>query len=553
MTSNNEYFTSERIDEQIDQLHPTDTLDGSVDETRLVNALQRYYQVPLMAEDRAALERARQRLIDKLSDTDILDDDVPSVTMRPAGRVARVRATRFTRIVSGLAAIILVGLLVGSWAVVTHMVSTSPTVSNSGSSDVYVIHNGTAYRLAGSSGRVIWQRRVATSKQPDPRVGSSAYLQVVNHVVYAVLDFDIYALDARTGQQIWHVTNHTTKSYFWFVLDHGRMYLFSLDYTFSALNAADGSALWHNTTFTTENGYGFSVRNGNLYTQNSAADRLYTLDGATGAVRWSASLTGGSLSGAPLVENGVVYFSAGNMYALKEQNGEKIWEQSAITSGITSLADGILYANGPAAMIESSTDVRDIYALDARTGKVLWTADPGYNTLNVPITDGLLLAAREHNGIYTLAGLDPRTGKAVWQVPFQCAVSQFDRWLYPACSALWSGVIDGKLYLLESAGQPQNKQIYTIKSFNPATGQLLSEHPVAIPQDNPLAIGASNGLLYLQINVPRTANSISYTDSQFAAYRLSDGANVWQHAMPPFPAPTSANTAPGTSQPVLAP
>lgn len=525
-------------------------------EAQLVNVLRRYYRVPLFAEDRAALEHARQRITGKQSDVDTRDDDAPVGTFHPTGPAAHPRSTRFMRMLSGLAAIILVGILIGGWLAVTHRVGTPPTLSSNGPRDLYIIHNEIAYRLDGSSGKVIWQHRVSTGKQPDPRVGSSAYLQVVNGVVYAVLDFDIYALDARNGKQIWHVINHTNKSYFWFVVDNGRLYLYSLDSTFSALNAADGSELWHNTTFTTENGYGFSVRNGNLYTQNSAANQLYTLDGTTGKVRWSAPMPQGSLTGSPVVENGAVYFSAGTLfYALKEQNGEKIWEQTVPTSGTfgTYLAGGILYVNGPAMMIESSTDVRDIFALNARTGQLLWTADPGYNMLNIPITDGLLLAAREHNGIYSIAGLDPQTGKVAWQAPFQCAVSQFDRWLYPACSVSWAEVINGKLYLLESAGQPQNKMVYTLKSFNPGTGQLLSEHQLAIEQDNPVAIGASNGLLYMQINVPRIANTISYTDYVFAAYRLSDGANAWSHAMPPFPAPTSANTAPGTSEPVLAP
>ncbi|HVB71947.1 MAG TPA: PQQ-binding-like beta-propeller repeat protein [Ktedonobacteraceae bacterium] len=562
MTPNNEYFTSERVDEQIEQLQPSNILEESTDEAKLVHALQRHYSVPLIAADHTALEHARQRITGKQSDADITADDTPVVTFHPATPIARPRATRFMRILSGLAAVILVGVLVGSWLVVTHMVGTPATVVPGGPGNLYIIHNGTAYRLDGSSGRVIWQHRLATSKQPDPRVGSSAYLQVVNHVVYAVLDFDIYALDASTGQQIWHVANHTNKSYFWFVVDNGRLYLYSLDSTFSALNAADGSALWHNTTFTTENGYGFSVRNGNLYTQNSTADpndqKLYTLDGATGKVRWSVPLPQGSLLNAPLVENGTVYYSSGNLvFAVKEQSGERIWEQPVPAAGMltdVSPAGGILYVNSSSVIMESSTDTRNIYALNAQTGQLLWSAGPGYNTLNVSITNGLLLAAREHNGVYSIAGLDARTGKATWQVPFQCAVYHFGpKLLYPECSALWTEAINGKFYLLESDGQPLNKRVYTLKSFDAGTGQLLAEHPLAIEQDNPVAIGASNGLLYLQINVPRIANTISYTDYVFVAYHLSDGTTMWRHTMPPFPAPTSANTAPGTSRPVLAP
>ncbi len=558
MSSNNEYFTSERVDEQIEQLHQPGTLDESTGEANLVQVLQRYYIVPLIAEDRAALEHARQRITGKQSDGDSPAEIAPVVTFNSASPITRPRGTRFMRLLSGLAAVIVVGVLVGSWLVVTHMVGTSPTVTPGGPSDLYSIHNGTAYRIDGGSGKVIWQRRLATSKQPDPGVGSSAYLQVVNRIVYAVLDFDIYALNASTGEQIWHVANHTNKSYFWFVVDNGRLYLFSLDFTFSALNAANGSVIWHNTTFTTENGYGFSVSNGNLYTQNSGGNQLNTLDGATGKVRWSVPLPQGSLFSPPLVENGAVYFPSGyTYYAVHEQTGQRIWEQPIPGAGTLTGAyinSGILYINSYSIIMESSTDTRNIYALDARTGRLLWSAGPGYNILSLPIAQGLLLAARQHNGVYSIAGLDPRTGKVAWQAPFQCAVNHFGpKLLYPDCGALWAEVISGKLYLLESNGPPQNKAVYTLKVFDPHTGQLLSEHPLAVEQDNPVAIGASNGLLYVRINVPRIANTISYMDYVFVAYRLSDGATAWRHTMPPFPAPTSANTAPGTSQPVLAP
>jgi outer membrane protein assembly factor BamB len=558
MESNNGYFTAERVDEQIDQLHQTNVTDGSSDEAQLVNALQRYHKTPLLAEDRAALERARQRIAGKQRDAGTFDDRVPVVSTHPVRPAAHARGSSFMRVLSGLAAVALVGILIGSWLVVTHLVSTPTTLVPGKPSDLYIIHNDIAYRLDGKSGKVVWQRHISTSKQPDSRVGSSAYLQVVNHVVYAVLDFDIYALDASTGKQIWHVVNHTSKSYFWFVVDNGRMYLFSLDSTFSALNAANGSALWHNTTFTTENGYGFSVSNGNLYTQNSGADQLDTLDGATGKVRWSVSMLQGSLLSAPLVENGAVYFTSGDtLNAVHEQNGQRIWKQPIPGAGTLTgayIAGGILYVNSYSAIMESSTDTRNIFALDAHTGRLRWSAGPGYNMLNISLTNGLLLAAREHSGVYSIAGLDSRTGKATWQVPFQCAVYHFGPELvYPECGAVWTGVIDGKLYLLESDGQPQHKPVYTLKSFNPDTGQLLSEHPLAVEQDNPVAIGADNGLLYLRIGVPRTANTISYTDYVFVAYRLSDGATAWRHVMPPFPAPTSANTAPGTSFPVLAP
>lgn len=553
------YFTAGQIDEQIDQLRRANAPGEANAEAHLVHALRRYHSPSLLAEDRAALERARQRIAGATRDTGTFDDQTPLAPVSPTRPAARGR--RFVRLLSGLAAVVLVGVLLGSWLVVTRMVSTRTTLVSKQPGDLYVVHSYNAYRLDGKSGKVIWQRALPVSKQSPPGSGGSASLKVVNHILYVVLDFDIYALDATTGKPIWHVVNQSGKAYFDFLVNNGRLYLFSLDNTFSALNAATGSLLWHNTTFTTGNGSGFSVSNGNLYTGNNGGNQLAALNATTGTLRWSVPMPQGSLFGPPLVGNGVVYFLSDNIiYAVHEQNGQRIWAQTIPGSGTLAGVyrvgdtDGILYVNSYSFIMESSTDIRNIFALDARTGRLLWTAGPGYNTLNLPVTNGLLLAAREHNGVYSLAGLDPRTGKAAWQAPFQCGVYHFGpNLVYPECNAIWTGVINGKLYLLESDGQPIKKPVYTLKSFDPATGRLLSEHPVAIGQDNLMAVGAGNGLLYLRVNLPRFANTIYYNDYEFVALRLSDGATSWRHAMPAFPAPTSANTSPGTSTPVLAP
>jgi hypothetical protein len=55
------------------------------------------------------------------------------------------------------------------------------------------------------------------------------------------------------------------------------------------------------------------------------------------------------------------------------------------------------------------------------------------------------------------------------------------------------------------------------------------------------------------LGVPRTANTIPYTDTIFVAYHLNDATQAWRHVMPPFPAPQGANTSPNTSGTVLVP
>src|SRR5579859_2399289 len=523
MTPNNEYFTSEQVDEQIEQLHQRSTPHEQTDEAQLVNMLQRHYRVSLAPEDRTALAHARQRILDGLGNEDILDHESPFVNGSEIRPIAHPRRARLTRFLSSLAAVLVVGALLGSWLVVTHMAKPPRGLSGAGQSSLYNVHSGIAYRLDGNTGKIIWQHPVPTKKQSDPNHGGSASLQVINAVVYVVLDFDIYALDARNGKQIWHVTNHGKTEYSDFVVDHGRLYLFSLDNTFSALDATSGTQLWHNTTFTTQNVSGLRVLNGNLYTQTSGPtlgdQKLWVLDGATGNVRWSYPLSDGYLLDSPLVANGVVYFSSGNILsAVNEQNGNKIWEKRASAIGgfgTLYIANDILYANGYNAYPYDRIN-EAIYALAVHNGQILWTSNPDFNAFQLPITGGLLLAWRQHNGNYSIAGVDTRTGKAAWQVPFTCNSISHDvenpRILNPSCGVSWSEVINGKWYLLESDSRlqkngGQGSLVYTIKSVDPHTGQLLFEHPFGSGQDNLGVIGASNGLLYVALGIPRTANT----------------------------------------------
>jgi outer membrane protein assembly factor BamB len=470
---------------------------------------------------------------------------------------ARFREQRrpFARLLSLLVALLLLPSALPGCSVGAPSSIPSARSKLGGPSDLYLVQNGSAYRLAGSSGKVIWHDHLSVSAQ-----SGSTQSQVVNGVMYILFYSDMYALDARNGQQIWHVPNPTPHAYFWFVVDSGHVYLYSLDSTFSALNAADGSTLWHNTTFKTENGSLGSVSDGTLYVPNNSSNELVALDSVTGQVRWDAPMPQGSSSQfqAPLVNNGVVYFASGNLlYALNEQSGERIWEQRVPIEGsfaAASLGNGILYVTNitPIAVADStSTDARNFFAFNAGTGQLLWTSRPADELLStVPITDGPLLVSRGSS----IAGLDPQTGRTAWQVPFPCAGDQV---LSATCTNVWTQVVGGQLDALGSASSPQDQFFYTFNRFNPSTGRLLSEQQLAVTQDNVGgnggAIGESNGLFYFRIALPRVANNIPYANYSFTAYRLSNGTLAWSQAMPPFPPPISANIAPNTSLPVLAP
>ena len=125
----NDEFTPETVDEQIEQLsrvptqrtHPADRGDAS-----LVQTLRRIYHVPLSDADRTSLERAWQRIVDgRTSDTTPDHENTLQGQRDGSGSLQknaeqRKRST-IVRILSSLAAVIIVGALVGSWVLVTHL------------------------------------------------------------------------------------------------------------------------------------------------------------------------------------------------------------------------------------------------------------------------------------------------------------------------------------------------------------------------------------------------------------------------------------------------
>ena len=564
MTSNDEHFTPEQVDEQIEQLQQTDAFGDVSAEQELVRALGHHYHVSLTARDHASLRRTRQRLGESQARPPSEEPPGASATL-VSGAPPRRTPLRLARVLNALAAVLVLGALLGSWLVITHMnanrqVAAGTPGSSSGtgstSRDLYIIQSAIAYRISASSGKVLWQHPVHTRKWPNPNRFGSAYLQVVGSTVYAVLDFDIYALDATTGQQRWHIVNHSQDPYASFNVDQGRVYVYAIDGSFTAYAGSDGHLLWHNTSFINKNTSVFSVSDGNIFMEKVGgtpeSQRLYVLDGSTGLMRWNAPLPVASMLDAPLVAGGVVYYSSGYiLYAVKEQDGTRLWQQTLPDTGNVSTAgpvNGVLFASTGSVMTESGPERKQLYGLDTRTGKILWRAGPGSSLLSL-LPDGGLLAERVHQGgTGDVARLDPRAGRVLWLAPLRCMRDSFGS----ACSLQQAESSGGHIYLLEGSLN-QQQPAYTLRTLDPGTGRVLSTHRLAIGQDNPGVIGLDNGLLYLSLGVQRIGNTITYYDTVLAAYRLSDGALAWNQAMPRLPAPVSANTSPYSTGAVLAP
>jgi outer membrane protein assembly factor BamB len=191
----------------------------------------------------------------------------------------------------------------------------------------------------------------------------------------------VYGIDARTGRMRWHATSFSRfprgREYFYATpaVAYGRVYIGNTDGTVYAFGASRGGLLW--------------ARHVGSYVYTAAAvwrKRVYVgtydghvlaLDAATGDVRWSYDAPA-ALHGAPSIVAGLVYFS------------------TCPTCG----QSGSRYAKaGP----------RTTFALDARTGRLVWSFPDGQYSPLVADRDRVYITGRTR--IYALVPRRPKAAR----------------------------------------------------------------------------------------------------------------------------------------------
>lgn len=148
---------------------------------------------------------------------------------------------------------------------------------------------------------------------------------------------------------------------------------------------------------------------------------------------WSYRTPGSFLTGSPVVADGVVYAATrdedgeGNsaVHAVDFKTGEPLWEFPTEISvhGSIAVADGVVYAS----------DLRsNIYAIDARTGKLLWQREPApspdpalnqrtYGYYGVTVADNKVFWTHQDRvgpgsqGL--ISALEPKSGATLWESP----------------------------------------------------------------------------------------------------------------------------------------
>jgi len=191
----------------------------------------------------------------------------------------------------------------------------------------------------------------------------------------------VYAVDLKTGKLRWRAESFSRfgrREYFYATpaVAYGRVFIGNTDGTMYAYGARSGKLLWAQDAGT----YVYSaaaVWNKTVYV-GSYDGNVYAFDAATGDLRWRYSAQG-SIHGAPTILRGLVYFSTCGTCG---QNGSR-------------------YAKlGP----------RGTFALNARTGKLVWTFPDGQYSPAVADQERLYVAGRTR--VYALAPRRPARSAA---------------------------------------------------------------------------------------------------------------------------------------------
>ena len=201
---------------------------------------------------------------------------------------------------------------------------------------------------------------------------------------------------------------------------NGTLYVGALDGRVIALDAQTGTKRWESRT-------GGAVRarptiDGNALYVQADDGRLYRLDAATGRQVWSVRVVAEPVVRRPFSDPKTRYdrFSSavrvvgaklyvgthdGTLLALDARSGRQLWSFAAGDAILAApaLAGGVLYAG--------SFD-HHVYAVDAATGRLRWKRDTGGAVVSTPAVAGGRVIVGDR--AYDLLGLDAATGEVRW-------------------------------------------------------------------------------------------------------------------------------------------
>jgi serine/threonine protein kinase/outer membrane protein assembly factor BamB len=278
---------------------------------------------------------------------------------------------------------------------------------------VYAVTNGnTVFALDAATGKQIW-RRATTSDE-------NIYLATTGSSLIIGGENGPFALAADNGRQLWNVPSQGASP----LLEAGGVvyagFAVRVNTTggVTALNPATGTVAW---TFqfpgAVDTTAALAVADGVVYATTSNGE-IFALSAADGTRRQRVSGFGEFGAGTIGVVGGVVYAGLydqkGTVVGVDVASGKTLWQdayrEAEIPSSVIS-ADGVVFTGLPWNAQLSRETGHSLYALNAATGKPLWSAT--VNGVNAgPVAAGGVIYTGSGDGV--LDAWQARTGRKLW-------------------------------------------------------------------------------------------------------------------------------------------
>lgn len=290
------------------------------------------------------------------------------------------------------------------------------SISQVSDSTVYVSSNydpsqplGTIYALNAQNGTERWQFQGQGAISAWRVTGGQVYaMEYSSDSTSGFSNSTLYTLDASTGGLRWSYPKAPSGLISPLGMENGVISLYSQDFspelasasdTLSALNAGDGSVRWQvqipprppqmsqEAIITSSQEL---LSDGVIYVGNQT-DPVSAYNASDGALLWSnTQLQNASVE---TVAQGVVYVvedatpDAAALDALDAHTGKLLWTYAGKLLLIGGVANGVVYATsfdpGPPLTVQAPDNA--IYALDASTGKVRWTYSLGMDLATITV------------------------------------------------------------------------------------------------------------------------------------------------------------------------
>lgn len=213
------------------------------------------------------------------------------------------------------------------------------------------------------------------------------------------------------------------------VISHGVVFTIDADAVVRAFSAKTGKQIWSldiapdSETDSTLLGSGVAYANGTVFATTGFAE-VVAIDAASAKVKWRTQVSA-PMRGAPTVRGGRVFaITVDNQtVALNAWNGDILWTHRGAAEGATFIGGA-----SPAVdqgVVVSAYSTGELYALRVENGQVIWQdnlASAGRTDAvsaiadirGLPVIDNDMVFATSNSGM--TVGIDLRTGVRVWEV-----------------------------------------------------------------------------------------------------------------------------------------